>query len=490
MQKFLSLMLALLLLAPATVMAASIEDLQKQVQELSEQLDEMEDRVDTTERHVATDRISFYGDLRNRVHTTSQDVLLTPMVDPTNPMLGYTTGSLKEKNDVTYNTRLRLGMKAKIADNMKFNGRLNMYKTWGDSTGVKVMDSWSNFTMDGTNAGNTTGDFLRVERAYFVWNDISESPFYLSIGRRPSTYGAPTNYRENEGRGGTPSGHLVNFNFDGITVGYKLSEHTDVEGQVLRFCYGQGFESQVGNGTLMQQTTLEDTHLGGFNFDVWNDEVSWLQLTAFGAQNISDGFKGLVVMPGTNNVVTRFSPQVNVGSMLLTGVGGGYTTESEMTLFGSVGWNHTLPNDTVSPTGFGGMLSDGGSFNGSDGIGESQDGYSLYIGAQIPAPMGKFGIEYNYGSQYWFSFTQAQDDILGSKLATRGHVGEAYYIFDINPRAFIKLAGLYYDYEYTGSGSILGVPQKISDIKDGSKFSPLPVVENAYDINATITVKF
>ncbi|MBW2519086.1 MAG: DUF3373 family protein, partial [Deltaproteobacteria bacterium] len=61
-------------------------------------------------------------------------------------------------NDILYTSRLRLNMKAKIWDNIKFSGRLTMYKNWGDSTGVKVFDSFDSFTMDGTNSGNTTGD--------------------------------------------------------------------------------------------------------------------------------------------------------------------------------------------------------------------------------------------------------------------------------------------------------------------------------------------
>ena len=32
--------------------------------------------------------------------------------------------------------------------------------------------------------------------------------------------------------------------------------------------------------------------------------------------------------------------------------------------------------------------------------------------------------------------------MLGSKLATRGHVGEIYGVYDVNPNMFIKLAGI------------------------------------------------
>ncbi|MCK5914200.1 MAG: DUF3373 family protein, partial [Desulfuromusa sp.] len=121
---------------------------------------------------------------------------------------------------------------------------------------------------------------------------------------------------------------------------------------------------------------------------------------------------------------------------------------------------------------------------------DTQDGYGVYVGVRIPAPFGKLGLEYNYGSQYWTPFTQNQDDLLGSKLATRGHVGEIYYIFDINPNAFIKIGGLFYDYEYTGSGSPIGEPLEIDEVIAGNEYSLMPVVDTAWDAYAKITMKF
>ncbi|WP_020677613.1 DUF3373 family protein [Geopsychrobacter electrodiphilus] len=502
MQKFLTLLMVLLLLAPATVMAATVDQLQQQ-------LDELSSRLDKAERKVATDRISFYGDLRVKADSTKQKVTVAQGMMTTAGFFALPKAEFDETNALLYTTRLRLGMKAHIADNMEFMGRLNMYKNWGDSTGAKVMDSWNAFTMDGTDGGNTNGDFLRVERAFFVWKDIADSPFYLSIGRRPSTYGAPANYRENELRGGTPSGHLVNFNFDGITIGYHLSDLTEVEGQTLRFCYGQGYESQYGNGTLYRETDVKDTHLGGFNFDVWNTDASWLQMTLFGVKDVSDGFKGLAVMPmglaadGSNPLgyISRLQASTNIGDMILAGVGGGVSLMNGMNFFGSFGYTRTIANNNFNGMGFGGLLSDAapiydaatGAPTGNyaqDGVGKDHNGYSVYVGMQIPAPMGKLGLEYNYGSEYWIPFTQAQDDVLGSKLATRGHVGEVYYIFDINPRAFIKLGALYYDYQYTGSGSPVGKPQKVADVKDGKAYSAFPVVDTAVDVNLSMTVKF
>ncbi len=603
MQKFLTLLMVLLLLAPATVMAATVDDLQ-------EQLDELNDRLSQAERHVATDRISWYGDLRVKADTVHyQDLTYNPGIKVDfddfaakafNPASGFTTqltdaggnpltfatpaGSQAESlagmfasmdpsglslgnqlspltsmllqpqnaqllgnllaggpsalmtgvtpmpfaagpstgdlnNDILYTTRLRLGMKAKVYDNVNFSGRLNMYKNWGDSTGVKVFDSWNSFTMDGTNSGNTSGDFLRVERAYFDWKNIADSNFYLSIGRRPSTYGPPTQFRENEKRGGTPSGHLVNFNFDGVTIGYKLGEITGVEGQVVRFCYGQGFESEFGNGELFNTIDTEDVHLGGFNIDAINDGTNFLQFTLFRAQDVTDGFKGLMGFPNqfapvfaptlnedlqkfpTFNFVTRVQPSTNIGHINLGGVGFIREEENGINWFASFGWTQADPNGKAGM--FGGLLSDAVFEANLNEAGDEiimaaaradstkkRDGYSAYVGIQIPAPMGKFGLEYNYGSQYWTPFTQAQDDIVGSKLATRGHVGEAYYIVQVNPKMFIKLGGLYYDYEYTNSGSPVGAPQKVEDVIAGTAFSMLPVIDTVWNANASLTVKF
>lgn len=540
-------------------------ELKQQLTDITEQLDELNSRVDKTERHTSLDRLEITGDFRTKAHSLHyRDVVWNPAInvnfndfgakamsgvfgmpnDPNSPLgkmmqanpdlaAAFQNGMLQGvmpyvlapksvqdiDNDIFYTTRLRLDLKAKVWDNVSFAGRLSMYKNWGDSTGVQVFDSWRSFTMDGTSSGNTSGDWLRVERAYFDWKNINGSEFYLSIGRRPSTYGPPSHYRENELRGGTPSGHLVNFNFDGATLGYNLGEITGIEGQVIRFCYGQGFESQWGNGEMFGDIVTKDTHLGGFNIDAINDGTNFLQFTLFGAKDVNDGFKGTMAFPtqlagifaptmyqdmqkfDNFNFVTRVQPSGVIGDMYLGGIGFAREEANDIKWFASLGWTRAEPNGNAGM--FGGMLSDAvfeAELNStgteiimvpktSDDT-DTKDGYGIYVGIQIPAPYGKFGLEYNYGSEYWTPFTQAQDDPIGSKLATRGHVGEAYYIFDINPKMFIKLAGLYYDYEYTGSGTPVGAPQKIDDVLAGSAYSMLPVVDKAFDVNASLTINF
>jgi len=569
MRKLFAFLLVALLALPATALAANdaqnVEGLRKQVKDLSQRLDEISGRINKNTIKRAVDRFNWYGDMRVKADTLHyRDVTFNPGIqvdftdfankamngdfgdpnDATSPLgqmlaanpalaTAFQNGQLQGimpyafapkktydvDNDILYTTRLRLSFRAKVWKNVKFSARLNMYKNWGDSTGVKVFDSWNSYTMDGTDGGNTTGDWLRVERAYFAWHDIAGSPFYLSIGRRPSTYGPPTQFRENEPRGGTPSGHLVNFNFDGVTIGYSLGRITGVEGQVLRFCYGQGYESQWGNGELFNSVDTRDTHLGGFNFDAINDGTNFLQFTLFEALDVTDGFKGLIAFPTqfaqffaptlnqdlqkfpNFNFVTRVQPSTNIGNITLGGIGFSRKEMNGINWFGSVGWTRSDPNGHAGM--FGGLLSDAvykAQLNQDKTeiimkpAGATSDapknGWSVYAGIQVPAPLGKAGLEYNYGSKYWTPFTQAQDDMVGSKLATRGHVVEGYYIFDINPKMFIKVGGIYYDYNYTNSGSPVGTPQKVSDVKDGKSYSLLPVVDTAWDGYASMTVKF
>ena len=150
------------------------------------------------------------------------------------------------ENTLLYTNRLRLQMDAKVSKNVDFSGRLSMYKTFGDSTGVQVFNGQpTSINVDGTTASVPNSDIVRVERAYFNWRGPK---FYLSVGRRPSTGGAPLNFRQDEPRGGSPLGSVINYQFDGITVGWHLSDKS-----TMRLCYGIGFESGFGNSELTKR---------------------------------------------------------------------------------------------------------------------------------------------------------------------------------------------------------------------------------------------
>ncbi len=369
--------------------------------------------------------------------------------------------SYTANTDSLMTNRLRLKFDAKVSDNVSFTGRLSMYKAFGDSTGVQVFNGQPNsLNIDGTTTSVPNSDQLRVDRAYFSWNRIAGSPFYLSIGRRPSTSGPPLHYRQDELRGGTPSGALIDYQFDGATLGYNVAENT-----TFRLCYGVGYQGGFGNGALLKlpQDRLKDVHFLGLNLDLWATDKTLLQTTYAKAFRVTDGFNGLMVMPF--NVVTgdpvnapvvmRFTPSANLGDIHLFGVN--YERNAgKVDLYSSINLSSTRPNGITTP--FGGMMSD--PFETP----VDRTGFMVYVGARHNFnERTKLGAEFNHGSKYWFNFAQAADDIIAPKTNTRGNVFETYLTHRISDRFILKADFIRYWYNYSGSGWHVGAPKKLDE---------------------------
>ena len=516
---------ALILLTAAGLAPVVLaDDAEVHVATLSERLDELEDRVDATEKKSALDRVRFTGDFRFEAHSIDasvpahfdgmqlQNLMVNTMfyVGATGQMPGslddvaaairsnyadylyftqtltfdqlqqmmamfppeqqqmlmsyllpftHTPGSDAD-NSIMYTNRLRLQIDAAVADNVDFAGRLSMYKVWGDSTGVQVFDGQpTSINVDGTTASVPNSDLLRVERAYFTWKEIADLPMYLSIGRRPSTDGVPLNFRNDEPRGGTPMGSLINYQFDGITLGYHLGEHS-----TARLCYGVGYESGYGSGQVLElpQDRLDDATFLGVNWDVWSSDDMFVQATVARASDVTDGFNGLVVLPNDPvtgqdipaPVVLRYTPSTNLGDIDLASV---VMTRSDgpFDWFASVNFMQSHPNQVTTP--FGGLFSD------PFATPEGQDGTMYYLGARYNLPNEKtnIGLEFNHGSEYWFNFAVAEDDVMAPKTSARGDVWELYLTHRIARRFLVKVDYIRYDYDYSGSGWHLGAPKPL-----------------------------
>ncbi len=392
----------------------------------------------------------------------------------------------KANNKILYTNRLRLNLDAPVSENVSVTARLSMYKVFGDSTGVQVFNGQpTSLNVDGTTAGVPSGDFVRVERAYFTWNKIAGSKFFLSIGRRPSTEGPPMQYREDELRGGTPSGSLINYQFDGLTFGYHLGEHS-----VFRFCYGLGYESGFGNADLLQrpEDRLKDVHFAGVNLDLWTTERTLLQLTVARAFDVTDGFNGLVVLPSNPltgdsvgaPVVMRFTPSANLGSISLAGIN--LTRKfGQWDMYGSLNYVGLRPNGLTTP--FGGLGSD--PFD----VPENHNGYMVYVGARYSfknEDRTKVGFEFNHGSKYWFNFAQAEDDIIAPKTNTRGNVFETYLTHRINGRFIVKADYINYTYNYSGSGWHVGAPKLL----DSNPILGFPTYKKAQMFTLSMITRF
>jgi hypothetical protein len=396
------------------------------------------------------------------------------------------THAYNADNGILYTNRVRLKFDAQISENVSFTGRLSMYKVFGDSTGVQVFNGQpTSLNMDGTTAGVPNSDQVRVDRAYFSWNKIGGSKFYLSIGRRPSTEGPPMNYRQDDLRAGTPSAALIDYQFDGVTFGYNASEKT-----ILRLCYGLGYESGFGNGDLlkMPQDRLKDVHFLGGNFDLWTTDKTLIQFTVARAFNVTDGFNGLMVLP--NNpltgeavgapIVMRYTPSANLGDINL--FGGNLTRRAQaFDLYLSGNISATRPNGLTTP--FGGLLSD--PFETP----KNRTGYMVLAGVRYNfANDGrtKLGFEFNKGSQYWFNFAQAADDIIAPKTDTRGNVYETYLTHRISDHFLLKADFIKYAYLFSGSGWHVGAPKRL----DSTPVLGFPTYDGATMFSLGLTTRF
>lgn len=416
-------------------------------------------------------------------------------------------------NDVMFTNRLRVNLDSKINDNLSFSGRLTMYKTWADASGVKFYNGNMNtMNMDGNDVSVPTDDLLKVERAYFVYkNRWGKVDWHLSFGRRPATAGAPLELKEHSEVGGSPLAHIINWQFDGASWGFELEELTKITGASFKLCYGVGFESGVGNSySLSSQNDVKDVHMLGFIAKLYDDKKTKAMINYAHAFDITDGFTGTVIMPFTINAldidgngtfdeyylnpnwggyVSRMQATANIGSMDMANILF-QSKVKDINYFVSAAISKTDPDGTsknpmMQFMGQDALLND----NGGQ---ESKTGYSIWAGVKAPINLtkGYLGLEYNHGSKNWFNFTGAEDNVVASKLAVRGDVYEVYYIQPIvgKNNFFMTFGAQFYDYDYTNSGSPLGAPKKISDVS--ALDSLMPVVDKINVYYASVTYRF
>ncbi|MEY2689803.1 MAG: hypothetical protein RL375_4002 [Pseudomonadota bacterium] len=409
-----------------------------------------------------------------------------------------TVPAYKPRNDLIYSNRLGLDLSAKAAQDVTVNARFVMYKVFGEQdAGALTNGSSAPFfadrvgVFDGTLGRVPSSSLLNVDRAYATWSNIGGEDLWFSVGRRPSTQGAPTNFKLNQakpGTGGTPA-LLVDYAFDGMTVGYA-PDIDALPGSYLKFCYGRGFESGFRS---TPGNSLQDTDMAGLAVVPLDTDPLrvWLQWNR--GMNIFDA-------PAMRN--TYFgdtSAKANLGDIDWWGLGAMGTIKNAgpgaLNWFADVGVSITHPNNNVSAQfGFQGLMT-GGFF--APEAPTSKTGTGLWMGLRYDLPSGtKLGLEYNHGSKNWITFAPAAGDMWTSKAGTRGHVYDAYLIQDLSnkpvssaqAKTFLRLGMQVYDFQYTGSNNWVGAPMKISEV-NGQMMTMTPL-SKAVNVYATAEVKF
>jgi len=406
--------------------------------------------------------------------------------------------AFKPENSSLYTNRFGLDLHAKATQDITVNARLVMYKVFGSQDESAVTNSGAapffadrTGVFDGTIGHVPSSSLLDVDRAYATWSNIADQPIWFSVGRRPSTNGAPSNLRlnnERPGNGGTPS-LLVDYAFDGMTIGYA----PDIEalpGAYAKVCYGRGFDSGFRNTPA---NSIQDTDMIGVAIlPVDTDPLRiWLQWNR--GINIFD-------FPSMNNTFFgNTMPKANLGSIDWFGTGVMSTLKNigpgNLNFFTDFGVSVTHPNDNVSAqAGFQGLMT--GAFFQPEAP-TSKTGWAVYAGIRYDLPTKtKLGFEFNHGSKDWITFAPAADDMWTSKVGTRGNVFEPYVIQELNlkpissylSKAFFRVGYQYYDFEYTGSNNWVGAPVKMSDVN--GQLMLLTPLKDAHDVYATFEVKF
>lgn len=510
-KKISMLALAGLLVLPAVAqaqaggdLAAQIEALSRQLADLKARMEQMDQEQKEQQEQIETIDNTVWSDISNRFHWSGDfrsrfDYYSRDRFTGLNP-----NATISEKNSSMMSNRLRLNMYAKAQDNVEFVGRLAMFKAWGMQTPPDVDGGFfGGFpAIDGNSGRRLDDNKLLVDRAIVNWNNIGDSNFWFSIGRRPTTDGPPSQLKNNQdSRLATPVAYM-DWPFDGLTLGYaydRLFNAIDLPGRI-RFCYGRGFEAGLGSNTI------KDTDFMGISWDIYNQNDRFVYFQSYIAMdvfNYPDMDQGIVdaVNASLGNAALAMAasaPPNGYGLLpaaygpILAGmtpmdrdnIGDIYHTSAlykdkwqNLNYFVAGGWSQTNPNQNGMFNDNAAMMQDMAAalaqaaglnpgdpgympFAGYAPNTSSENGYSIYLGARydLPDSAFKFGLEYNYGSEYWIGMSPGHDDIYASKLATRGHVYEIYGIYDIPGqmisrigKAFIRFGYQHYRYNYTGS---------------------------------------
>jgi hypothetical protein len=414
-------------------------DLAKEVKKLSKKIKKLNKKLNKVKAHDAFDNIKFSMDFRSTVDNIEYKY-------NDYKYKGKDWSGTKAKNDSLFTSRLMLNMKSKPTDSLSFQGQIASYYTWG----THLFHDHDNPFKSWAASSKASDTIFRVRRAYFVYNNRDD--FYaFSIGRRPSSDGFSINHRENEPEPASPLSHITNMEVDAAMV--KLKTDDFITGSYLKFVYGRahagGIES-VYDGAGYKPYAQEDGDVDE-NVDFFvtvaslynNGQYNLMAQHAMifdtkGARTDEPLGKPLADGTGSNKSLDAGTAHLSALSLQVDGVGDEINDLlDETTLFASVARTLYDPDS-------------GHQLLGSE---DERRGYSYWVGATIPdmiTDAGRFGVEYNYGTQFWTPITWAEDSAIGSKVAVRGSAIEAYWNFNLmgekNLPAQIRYTHAQHDY--------------------------------------------
>jgi len=439
--------------------APTIKDLQKQIRNLQTQLKQLKTNQgynteainEVTSAHQG-DNIKFKYDLR-----TSLDYLYYKMKN----------GDVYTNNILS--NRVRLTGKARVNSQLIATLQIEANNIFGMNDANNYYDNQNSFaseTPDDTN--------LRVKEAFFNYFFGKNNEYMFSAGRRPAVGGYPANLREGDFPT-SPVAHLVNMEFDGFSFWMRpdaMGSYGEDYGTNIKFCFGRGYSSDVGKFTTdgspaYSKSKLSSNDMGGFLLIPYNDDqysVWWENIWSWHNQGMIDT-NGDGKPDTVKDVGSYFGTNIIFKA---DGIGDGISDFMDDTkAFVSLAYTTTRPNS-----------------NGMLGSTESKMGYSIWMGADMPAnedTNDRFGVSFVAGSKYFRPMTYGEDTLAGSIAAVRGYAVDAYYNKYLLSHLTTNFRFTYLNYNNAGSEAFFG---------DGGNPDQTNYVDKAMDIRAYIRYQF
>ena len=381
-------------------------------------------------------------------------------------------GNDTQSNSAFMTNRLWINMNWKASDNLSFTGQLAYNKAFGARVGVSNPTNASYETFDWITNENPYDGIVRVRSVYFLYkNDTfigADIPWTFSVGRRPSTNGHLVNLRDDD-HASSPMGHTINVEFDGMSAKFGMENLTGIDGAYFKLCAGRGLTNASPKFSPdpfeSESDYVPNIDLVGLIFVPYDDGQYGIATQYYYAHNLIDAANPYDQTQGFATVGNIHSFTAN---FTMNGIGDEWSDYLDDTFFflsGAVSQTDPADRSAEAPA-FGGYDP-----TGMLGSKDSELGYSVWVGLQMPSLMsedGRWGVEYNTGSQYWRSITYAEDTNVGSKLAARGDAYEIYFTEPLVDEILsLQIRYTYIDYKYSGSngffGNTTGNAMEISD---------------------------
>ena len=450
--RFLLLFLPLLLAADTTEeqlkkLQARISHLEAEHNSTASNLEDMLVVVDNVERKSFTDIIDLTPEVRLRFDKMHYKVGKFEPFETPNPdgTIERNRDDFDKDFDVASSARFRLNMRAKLLEDISFNGRLVFQHSTQSDQRLCILSN------DIKSSGSLSG--IDFDRAYFDYrfNTHSDYPFIFSFGILPTSGGTPMQYAEVRARQSVFPALVFDMDSYGVIL---TSELTPLLGgkSFLRAIAAQAYTLDPNIYPYQcNRETIDNADIYGLYFDT---HMTPHTLFSAGVNFLHK----LKAHPYLGPDVTADNAD-DLGTMATFGLGvdAEKVAGSGITLFIHTAMSHPHANGNKDDYG---PSSDVNFTNSDYASGEmlSNNGYSVYAGLLYDfSPSWTLGAEYNYGSKYWFAATQGSEDMY-NKLATRGDVYEGYLIWKFNRYMFSKLGYMHTNEDYTGSGWHFGAP--------------------------------